>query len=502
MDYRWVSDENPRLYGLKTTTTYSKVYNNQHAFFHELYFHNLIHGHGMKGFLPIVGYGALDLSNDKYTVFYTGQKIVNYFPITDSMFQDVIETIYWMARHGYYYITKPEDSLFWDSERRQIVLADYRFLDLNNRSVYPVNYYTDPPAKKQLTGGDIGLDSVSRTIARLFGDLDLPQLHSVPTRPLTPPPITIDQYIRDSTEDVKENYRNILVYQSVNPNEPYVQTPPVECLRGPTLTYPFIGKLAPENDDLIDELHSTLLMDFLDPAGKYHSRLAQRCISFRERDENIYEFTGQPLRSIDNELKMDNRVWFYRGVLNLLEGLKLLHSQQYVHGDLSPKNITWNPFLQLKMIDFGLSKPVDLYTVKTDVEWVYKFHPVELKLINDPTIDNQELFKGQETGRLIYSQDDYFRYTSKEDKFIEQYWNRLRELDPTNRRRVIAYNTDLYGVGRSLICSIPDELFDDILNELEPVIYHLITYVYDERSLDLAIEKARELITTVESEFA
>lgn len=51
------------------------------------------------------------------------------FPIREEMIRDLIGTIHWMTEHGYY-ISNSSDSLFWDRDREQVVLADYRFLDV------------------------------------------------------------------------------------------------------------------------------------------------------------------------------------------------------------------------------------------------------------------------------------------------------------------------------------------------------------------------------------
>ena len=42
----------------------------------------------------------------------------------------------------------------------------------------------------------------------------------------------------------------------------------------------------------------------------------------------------------------------------LLEGIKFLHAQQIVHGDLRPKNVLFDYDGQLKIADFGLAQKV------------------------------------------------------------------------------------------------------------------------------------------------
>jgi serine/threonine protein kinase len=44
--------------------------------------------------------------------------------------------------------------------------------------------------------------------------------------------------------------------------------------------------------------------------------------------------------------------------LQLLEGIRFLHSHQIVHGDMRPKNVLFDYKGQLKIADFGLAQKV------------------------------------------------------------------------------------------------------------------------------------------------
>jgi len=71
------------------------------------------------------------------------------------------------------------------------------------------------------------------------------------------------------------------------------------------------------------------------------------------------------LWSIFNDRRFSETRAQFRGVerqqqftIQLLEGIKFLHSHQIVHGDLRPKNVLFDYSGQLKIADFGLAQKV------------------------------------------------------------------------------------------------------------------------------------------------
>ena len=71
------------------------------------------------------------------------------------------------------------------------------------------------------------------------------------------------------------------------------------------------------------------------------------------------------LWSIFNEQSMFSKRMQFKDILKqreftkqLLEGVKFLHSQQIVHGDLRPKNVLFDYDGLLKITDFGLAQKV------------------------------------------------------------------------------------------------------------------------------------------------
>lgn len=308
------------------------------------------------------------------------------------------------------------------------------------------------------------------------------------------PPLTVDKYVYRLSKLIRKKFHETRVLQDNGEDEAYVQTPPMKCPDNSNVTpsFPFIGKVINDVNELKNELEATKLMDVLDPYGQYHARLVKRCEVDSDRFQHIYEYIGTNIVLLRMVLDENNKIWFYKGLRSLMEGFQLLHRHHYVHGDVKPHNITMTPFFQLKLIDFGSAKHVDEYTIEICEYggWHFINHPVELMMLNDSDISSAELFEGHRKSHLIGRMGEFFRRVSREDDHLFDHWERLRSLSWRARNRQIIYNTDLYGLGASLIETVPK----DILEELEPVVYHLITYVSGERRLDLAMRRLDQLI--------
>ena len=93
-----------------------------------------------------------------------------------------------------------------------------------------------------------------------------------------------------------------------------------------------------------------------------------RYFGFEEDANFMYlaiELCEVSLWSIFNEQSMFSKRMQFKDILKqreftkqLLEGIKFLHSQQIVHGDLRPKNVLFDYDGLLKITDFGLAQKV------------------------------------------------------------------------------------------------------------------------------------------------
>lgn len=515
MSYQWSIDQRPVQYGVPTGA-YAKVYHDTQAVINELYFHELIQGNQLKGFLPIAGYGSTDARSKEFTLFFVGQRLPEGFQPKEWMIKDLTESLLLLAEHGFYYVEDTHGSLFWDAQREQVVLADYNFLDINHPGAYRPGPTFHPAAREYVQSRKtvVGMtpEQVEETRVKLLEvvkDSLMVMVGEVPSyqrpdRVFLPPPITIDEYQRKLTELITDRFETDSVHQRGEGGDAFVRTPPLKCLldRGdkelvPTPAFPFIGKVVDEEGDLYGERAATELMDVLDPTGRYHARLVRRCPVPTDGDgtryQHIYEYTGDNLSMVDLD-DDESWPWLLLGLRNLFKGVQLLHRHGYVHGDIKPQNITATKFLQLKMIDFGISGPAGRYNVETAGRWHYTNHPVELKMLNNPRVPMPELLRGHKNSHLRGDRGDYFRVVSQEGEDSEQaarYWVDLYQMPARERRRWIVYGTDLYGLGASLIATLPWELLRE---HLIPVIRHLVVYDLKERSLDLALAKLDEVI--------
>lgn len=63
MSHQWSTDPQASQYGVPTII-HSKTYEGVAALATELYYHDLIRGNNLKGFLPIVGHESVDPSTN------------------------------------------------------------------------------------------------------------------------------------------------------------------------------------------------------------------------------------------------------------------------------------------------------------------------------------------------------------------------------------------------------------------------------------------------------
>ncbi|KAG5485638.1 hypothetical protein LSCM4_06594 [Leishmania orientalis] len=102
--------------------------------------------------------------------------------------------------------------------------------------------------------------------------------------------------------------------------------------------------------------------------------------------EDVYVVT--PLMDVDMNVVLRSRQVLEEShmqyfVYQILRGLKYLHSANVAHRDLKPANLVTNISCELKIIDFGLSRSVDVpYSELTDYVITRWYRPPELLLEN------------------------------------------------------------------------------------------------------------------------
>ena len=326
-----------------------------------------------------------------------------------------------------------------------------------------------------------------------------------------PPPIDLSTYI----ERMQRKYDIMFMDPAEFASNPYtyVQAPPLESNDNDEypLSYPFVGKTFVEHDDWEAETRAYQLVLNNDPEGRFHSRLVKIVdveLNGMKLKQNIYDYTGSTLNGIKQRLRWDTRWWFYRGLLGLMEFISKLHAREIVHYDIKHHNITYDEFFQLRLIDFGSAGPIKrISPYNTEQQFMYAFQPIELKLLADPETTAEELQQLNEQAQKQEWCNDlrskYLAVIGTEDfsKFRRQILSLPGNLvvDPitgtgySRRKTAVLIGTDVYGLGVALLMSLPDQFLD----ELKPVLYHLLVPDLEERSLELAEQVLSKIMETI-----
>ena len=491
------------------------------AYFQDLYCYQLIDRQPWRrGYQPIVGHGWHE---SRPLLFYAGQRLPPDFIFRSEVVMDVVMLVYWLATVGYYLVELDVESLFWHPVKKQVQLSDYQFFDPKQPEHYHVSKTTHQYVVKLLESSrslqDLSqcerrrtlLRATAETLFAVFGAQVVCPIWQelAETRPeFHRPPLSMSEYLTSMIEEHNEKFQTERVYQSDAMT--MVQTPPFECDSTMVPLYPFIGKLFntaylqahyhdKTDNPFTAELRGVRMADLYDPGGRYHARLVRVC-AHNGYQQLVYEYTGQPLTSLPPSLtEPSNKWWFYTGLLRLMNGLRLFHENDFVHGDVKPANITYTKFYTLKLIDFGLAScslcPTFRLTV-TD-QWSYVAHPVELMLVADDRVDADLLQRAHDHSlsvvniRGVDACERYYSVVKSVD--FQTYRRQLLELDERERVDRVVKGTDVYGLGISLLLSLPEAL----LAELRDVLYHLLAPDVMERDLQLAQRQLANIVRSV-----
>ncbi|MCU4863591.1 AAA domain-containing protein [Bacillus cereus] len=116
-----------------------------------------------------------------------------------------------------------------------------------------------------------------------------------------------------------------------------------------------------------DELHEIFYRDSKALSMINHSNIIEYKDSGIEGD-NFYiimeYFEGETLEKTikNNQLSHINK---FEIMIQILNGVQAAHDKRIIHRDLKPANILVNSNFEVKVIDFGISKIMDIYTYKT-----------------------------------------------------------------------------------------------------------------------------------------
>lgn len=526
MHHRWFTTESdfPEHCGVPVAA-HAKEFSTPEGFFRELYYHGLVQGQAWRqGYLPLFGQCW---NGPRRVIFYAGTRLPEDFELSHQSVTDLVYSVYMLALTDCYLVNLSRESLFWDTFAQQVRLADYQLFDPAHYDTYDYDHETDhwvrqtyqqpllagqppPPTTPELR--EQLLNATLRTLeSALEVDLSLMwrELATMAKPRFRIPPMSPPQFVRAMLELVKERFEDPTVIQpGVDSEEPNadaaVLTPPLPCLSSETgPTYPFVGKVIRHLPSASHEYDVSLEFNHLDPAGRFHARLARACpVSGLLGLQLVYEYAGEPLAGVIDQLHYRSRIYLYLGLLDLLDGLHRLHQHGLVHGDVKHENVVVDWFFRPRLIDYGLARGASQHTIKTQVEkWTYVAHPPELKLIDDPSVSAQLLLDSQVESQSIHETPIQERYRQVVGPVSVEDYQRYRQalLERLERDRAagisfIATQADLYGLGISLLFGVPAEL----RAELRPVLYHLLAVSETERSYQRARIELVELIERVD----
>ena len=487
-------------YGL-TKFDHVRVFDRFDDYAYELYYHELIQGQPFSaGFMPIYGHGHYD---GRYVIAYRGQLIPEDARqrLSHESYSDVIEALKQLFLRWLVVVDADESQLFWDPDTKKVRLAHYRLLDLHQPDTFPY-HLTDRDVRRYFQGKPVK-DLNDFTLLSFLQGRSVVNVYISPEdiveQPFHEPPVDLATY-RQLLLTAYQQDEHVL--QEGNQTDARVVIPPVSCTslklfpEYSSVIQPqggFVGKVCRSHYECREELVNDSLATLFDPAGQYHSRLLKVCnVQGSAGIQLIHEYTGLNLTSIGDYLTMDNRWWFYRGLLNLMNGLQLFHDHRLYHLDIKPENITWTPFFHLRLIDFA-SADTEVFQLDPSSlhDWHYVAQPIERMLLTDDydwellaekQRDLQFRFVGDLRGKflmMVNHQEDY-------QTFIDD----LKKLRRDQLKLVVSEYVDLYGLGISLLTSLPI----NILRELKPVVYHLVAIDVVQRRLNLARQRLVDLL--------
>jgi serine/threonine protein kinase len=202
-------------------------------------------------------------------------------------------------------------------------------------------------------------------------------------------------------------------------------SPSLKCVGQPRKEGPYLSKMITDKHEAETEFAISQLISRVDPERKYFLTADSMCdhdqrnIRPNNKTEECKKFPlDGPTYLISYEMGGDNLSKlkipanlypeFFVGLIGLIEGLVLLHSNDMVHLDIKPDNIVgkfYDDRYKIRYIDFGLSREVATLHANSDhvkmirdfnLETPYPYYPFDtimssLNRQRNPTISQEEI---------------------------------------------------------------------------------------------------------------
>jgi serine/threonine protein kinase len=154
-----------------------------------------------------------------------------------------------------------------------------------------------------------------------------------------------------------------------------VYRPPIACNKK-FKHKDIVGKVFSDKEDYIDEVNINKKVKAINSKNLFSIPLYQNC---PENLEIIYADGGKDLYDYMSDESNLHFHHIFKNMIYLLQGIKMLLKNNYVHQDIKLENIVFNG-VKLYLIDFGLMvKQNEIYKNDGFLKYTYLAYPPEYK---------------------------------------------------------------------------------------------------------------------------
>ena len=558
MSYSWqpLTPDQVEFYRLGVESAVAKCFTNWNDFARELYYSRVIHEQpwATDGFLKPLGYHA-DPQHHEYMVFYPPTTTPSYENLRRrdreglyTPYRDyLIRSVYWLARANLFLTNLTDDTLGFIERSVSgpnlvdgaLVLITYQLADLTEldpATLFGGRFQSDILTIQQAR--DSTVDERQRAWERLV----IESIRRVGVRSVdrsilnrlavNPPPFRRPSLVGSLSEFEQQLRRQLspqygcVVRRIGSGGYGCVYEPPVDYR--PIRSGRYVGKIHFENydDRSVIEATAARLLDDLDPTGEFHPRLVEVLEVYppemdaeyygdEQFKELVFEHGGRALVELGVLESRTHRLWFYLGLERFLGFLERMADARLVHLDLRVDNVVVDEWYNVRMIDFDLLsryREVILTHVHSSV-----YYPLDVVYESDFERDGQQLMIERWTSYLDGTYQSWSLgqepiksptnvsllhdlHNTNRDGFLERlksFTQQLNRLSPAERRHWIINHIDGYTLGVSMLLKLTDR---SVVNELQPVLYHLVAYDIHDRRVSLARVALRKLIESLEEQ--
>ena len=246
-----------------------------------------------------------------------------------------------------------------------------------------------------------------------------------------------------------------------------VMRPGVPCKRGRPNDSGTISKLFADKVSAAEEiiLHNKIV-NKIDPEGAFTIKLVDycqianpsfrlhelgKCGNFSDKElqqhqfyQIIYEYGGYDLDACTRKFKFED---LFRAMHRIFKGLITMEKHGYIHVDIKPPNIVYNPETQkMALIDFGMAmKSSELYVPENDYifDHPYPYYPPEFKAISAYYNETKSVLKN-----ILKNWE--LDITPRSDKEMNNFYSFIQSAQQHLNKKLPFNKVDVYMLGVTL----------------------------------------------------